>query len=118
MHCAKGKKTNVKKSVYIRPLTKEMYDFLVYLVKNDGNCDIAVKERKPFKKNATVKFWRKRQSGEGFVLGKSSHLVDKAPVPNNRYLVLPHQKNSCNCCTVNNHYNLTIDFSCSQSRQN
>ena len=71
VHCAKEKKTNVKKNVYIRPLTKETYDFLVYLVKNHGNCDIAVKERKPFQKNTIVKFWRKRQSGEGFVLGKS-----------------------------------------------
>ena len=33
VHCAKEKKTNVKKNVYIGPLTKEMYDFLVYLVK-------------------------------------------------------------------------------------
>ena len=71
VHCAKEKKTNVKKNVSIRPLTKETYDVLVYLVKNHGNCDIAVKERKPFQKNAIVKFWRKRQSGEGFVLGKS-----------------------------------------------
>ena len=71
VHCAKEKKTNVKKNVYIRSLTKETYDFLVYLVKNHGNCDIAVKERKAFQKNAIVKFWRKRQSGEGFVLGKS-----------------------------------------------
>ena len=71
MQCAKEKKTNVKKNVYIRPLTKETYNFLVCLVKNDGNCDIAVKERKPFQKNAIVKFWRKRQSGEGFALGKS-----------------------------------------------
>ena len=70
VHCVKEKKTNVKKNVYIRPLTKETYDFLVYLVKNDGNWDIAVNERKPFQKNAIVKFWRKRQSGEGFVLGK------------------------------------------------
>ena len=51
--------------MYIQPLTKETYDFLVYLVKNHGNCDNAVKERKPFQKNAIVKFWRKRQSGEG-----------------------------------------------------
>ena len=67
----KKKKTNVKKNVYIRSLTKETYDLLVYLVKNDGNCNIAVKERKPFQKNAIVKFWRKRQSGEGFFTGKS-----------------------------------------------
>ena len=68
VHCAKEKKTNVKKNVYI---TKEMYDSLVYFFKNHGNCDTAVKERKPFQKNAIVKFWRKRQSGEGFVLGIS-----------------------------------------------
>ena len=71
VHCAKEKKTYVKKNVYIRPLTKKTYDLLVYLVKNHGNFDIAVKERKPFQKNPTVKFWRKRQSGEGFILGKS-----------------------------------------------
>ena len=65
------KKRRTLKRMYIQPLTKETYDFLVYLVKNHGNCDIAVKERKPFQKNAIVKFWRKRQSGEGFVLGKS-----------------------------------------------
>ena len=65
------KKRQTLKRMYIRPLTKETYDFLAYLVKNHGNCDIAVKERKPFQKNAIVKFWRKRQSGEGFVLGKS-----------------------------------------------
>ena len=71
VHCAKDKKTNVKKSVYIRPLMKETYDFLIYLVKNDGNCDIEVKERKLFQRNAIVKFWRKSESGEGFVSGKS-----------------------------------------------
>ena len=38
----------------------ETYNFLVNLVKNRGNCDIAVKERKPSQKNAIVKFWRKR----------------------------------------------------------
>ena len=65
------KKRRTLKRMYIQPLTKKTYDFLVYLVKNHGNCDIAVKERKPFQKNAIVKFWRKRQSGEGFVLGKS-----------------------------------------------
>ena len=54
VHCTKEKKTSVKKNVYIRPLTKETYDFLVYLVKSDGNCDIAVKERKPFQRNAIV----------------------------------------------------------------
>ena len=59
------KKRRTLKRMYIRPLTKETHDFLVYLVKNHGNCDIAVKERKPFQKNAIVKFWRKRQSGEG-----------------------------------------------------
>ena len=53
MHCAKEKKTNVKRSVYIRPLTKETYDFLICLAKNDGNCEIVVKERKPFQRNAT-----------------------------------------------------------------
>ena len=70
-YCAlcRRKKTNVKKNVYILPLIKETYDLLVYLVKNDGNCNIAVKERKPFQKNAIVKFWRKRQSVEGFVTG-------------------------------------------------
>ena len=65
------KKTNVKMSVYIPPLMKETYDLLVYLIKNDRNCDIAVKKGKTFQKNAIMKFWRKRQSGEGFVLGKS-----------------------------------------------
>ena len=65
------KKTNVKMSVYIPPITKETYDLLVYLIKNDRNCDIAVKKGKTFQENAIMKFWRKRQSGEGFVLGKS-----------------------------------------------
>ena len=73
VHCAKGKKMKVKKSVYIRPVTRDvrLFVFLVYRVKNDGNCGIAIKERKPFQKNAIVKLWRKRQSGESFVLGKS-----------------------------------------------
>ena len=58
--------------IYIyTPLTKEKYDFWVYLVKNDGNGDIAIKERKPFQRNANVKVWRKRQSEGDFVLGKS-----------------------------------------------
>ena len=38
---------------------KVTYDFSIYLVKNDkndGNCDIAVKERKPFRRNAIKKF--------------------------------------------------------------
>ena len=34
VHCPKVKKKNVKKVyIYVKPLTKETYDFLVYLVK-------------------------------------------------------------------------------------
>ena len=58
-HCAKEKKTNVKKSVYIRPFTKETYESLIYFVKTDGNSDIAVKEEKRFQRNAIVKLWGK-----------------------------------------------------------
>ena len=47
-------------------MTKETYNTLVYLVKNDCNCNIVVKKKKPFQRNATVKFWRKKQSLEGF----------------------------------------------------
>ena len=61
----------VKNNIFIQPLTKEKCNILVYLLKNDRNGDIPVKERKHFQRNANVKFWRKRQSGGGFVLGKS-----------------------------------------------
>ena len=61
----------VKNNIFIQQLTKEKCNILVYLLKNDCNGDIPVKERKPFQRNANVKFWRKRQSGGGFVLGKS-----------------------------------------------
>ena len=67
----KRKKTIVKDDMYIQPLTKEKCNILVYLLKNDRNGDIPVKVRKLFQRNANVKFWRKRQSGGGFVLGKS-----------------------------------------------
>ena len=63
---------NIYIYIYIyTPLTKEKYDFWVYLAKNDGNGDIAIKERKPFQRNANVKLWRKRQSEGGFLIGKS-----------------------------------------------
>ena len=84
VHCTKEKKTNLKNNIYTyihiymythththTYITKEKYDFWVYLAKNDGNGDIAIKERKPFQRNANVKLWRKRQSEGGFLIGKS-----------------------------------------------
>ena len=71
MHCAKEKKRTLKRAYIYDLLRKRHTTYILYLLKNDGNCDIAVKERKTFQRNAIVKFWRKRQSGEGIVLGKS-----------------------------------------------
>ena len=63
--------THIYIYVYIHTYIYIYIHIYIYLVKNDGNGDIAIKERKPFQRNANVKFWRKRQSEGGFLLGKS-----------------------------------------------
>ena len=70
VHCAKEKKMNVKKCICTTSYERDVQRFGISC-KNDGNCDIAVKERKSFHRYEIVKFWSKRQSGKGFVLAKS-----------------------------------------------
>ena len=67
VHCAKEKKTNVKKCICTTSYERDVQGFGI----SCKNCDIAVKERKSFQRYEIVKFWTKRQSGKGFVLAKS-----------------------------------------------
>lgn len=60
---------------YIRPLTSESYEFLVSIVKNNGVCQIPVKEPTKAQKSAIAKFWRKRRDGRGSTLGSFRFLV-------------------------------------------
>ena len=56
----------------IRPVTLDTYNFLVSIVKNNGVCQILVKERRQAQIGAIVKYWRKRRDGRGFTLGTFS----------------------------------------------
>ena len=55
VHCAKEKKMNVKKCICTTCYERDVQRFGISC-KNDGNCDIAVKERKSFQRYEIVKF--------------------------------------------------------------